>query len=97
MKIIRSISLFLLILWLFLSLSYKVSSQINTTQRRPENNSQAQFPITPPNGPPDPCTDPRLPCPVDSGVVYLIVAGIVLGALKARAKASVPVAEMSNR
>jgi hypothetical protein len=80
MKITRTISPFPAILSLLLSLPFDSSSQINTTQRRPDNNmAMAPFP-------PDPCTDPRLPCPIDDGVVLLIAAAVGLAALKARAK-----------
>jgi hypothetical protein len=83
MKITRNISLFLIILNMSLAMSFVSYSQVNTTQRMPDNTSQARFAFTPPNGPPDPCTDPRLPCPIDDGVLLLIAAGIGLGALKA--------------
>ncbi len=33
--------------------------------------------------PPDPCTDPEIPCPIDGGLSLLIAAGIGIGAKKA--------------
>ena len=33
--------------------------------------------------PPDPCTDPNLPCPIDGGLSFLIAAAVGLGAKKA--------------
>lgn len=35
-----------------------------------------------PGAPPDPCTDPQLPCPIDGGVTLLLAIGAIYGITK---------------
>lgn len=35
---------------------------------------------------PDPCTDPFLPCPIDGGLIALLIAGVLYGFIKYKSK-----------
>jgi hypothetical protein len=84
MKMIRQTFFSIFLLGVVLAFTMRGYGQVNTTQRRPDAPQQARFAPSPPNGPPDPCTDPRLPCPIDNGVILLMAAAIGVAVLRAK-------------